>query len=232
MSAKSNKRGGFSLSIRTKIKNWSSIKKKIFNELVSSGFNDLEYSKNQIKVESTSIPNYSVVIEHDGMRLISDAKSLRDKIVLIHDILLLLNTISPFCSFVYSDILSELEAVLPDIADALSVAPEARQVEFDKMKKKYEVLERKYRDLVASSEQNARLLLECERKNEELNKRFESIMKLTDKALMYEIYKWLKVHGGYINYTAFCKAYNVPQSRVESAVQRLKKEGYIEEVSD
>lgn len=98
------------------------------------------------------------------------------------------------------------------------------------LREKLSILEKKYRDLVISSEQNALLLIECEKKKEEYLKRIKELENLNDSELKQEIIEWLKIHNGEIDINEFSKVFSVPQKRVEEALNDLLREGYIARV--
>lgn len=95
------------------------------------------------------------------------------------------------------------------------------------LQEKYESLERKYKDLVLSSEQNARILLECEKKRDDYYSRIRQLEAMSDEMLVQEIFKWLKTHGGEMSIRQFAKSYSLPTGRVEEGLEYLLKNGYI-----
>ncbi len=105
----------------------------------------------------------------------------------------------------------------------------AQQV--SELSEKYSLLEKKYRDLVLSSEQNARILLECEKKRDEYYGRIRQLEGMSDESLRQALFKWLRAHSGEINISEFAKMHNVPNSRVEEGLEHLVKNGYIRKKS-
>lgn len=99
--------------------------------------------------------------------------------------------------------------------------------QISELQERFFSLEKKYKDLVISSEQNARILLECEKKRDEYAARIKQLEGMSDETLMRELFSWLKAHGGEINIAEFSKAYGVSQARTEEGLERLLKEGYI-----
>lgn len=97
----------------------------------------------------------------------------------------------------------------------------------DDLTNKNSKLIRKYQDLISSSEENARLLLEAERRNDELKNRLKSLEGLSDDSLKEEIFKWIKLHDGYLDVSEFSKTHKIPHKRVEEGVNFLIREGYI-----
>ncbi|MEM4329826.1 MAG: hypothetical protein QXY64_01545 [Candidatus Bilamarchaeaceae archaeon] len=99
--------------------------------------------------------------------------------------------------------------------------------ELSEMKSKYRVLKAKYDDLLQSSEANARVLIECENKRDELRKKVERLMAYDDETLKEMLYEWIKLHGGKLNVMEFSKINRVPVPRVEEGINMLITEGYI-----
>ncbi|MEM4166368.1 MAG: hypothetical protein QW153_03895 [Candidatus Bilamarchaeaceae archaeon] len=99
--------------------------------------------------------------------------------------------------------------------------------ELSEMKSKYRVLKAKYDDLLQSSEANARVLIECENKRDELRRKVERLMAYDDETLKEMLYEWIKLHGGKLNVMEFSKINRVPVPRVEEGINMLITEGYI-----
>lgn len=95
------------------------------------------------------------------------------------------------------------------------------------LRERYYSLEKKYGDLVLSSEQNARILLDCEKKKNEYHARMEALQGMSDESLSKEVFKWLKTHSGEISISGFAQSYNVPSARVEEGLELLLRKGYI-----
>jgi hypothetical protein len=130
-------------------------------------------------------------------------------------------TITP--SAIYFEINSALgEAVKLVGKDAVELA-----TELSEMQAKHRSMAAKYDGLLKSSEENARILLECERKRDELTRRVERLTKYSDDAIKEMLYEWVKLHGGRINLLEFSKIHHIPIPRVEDGIDMLVKEGYI-----
>jgi molybdopterin converting factor small subunit len=99
--------------------------------------------------------------------------------------------------------------------------------EFEDLRSKYDSLNSRYRDLVGSSEDNAKILLECERRRDELMKVVKKLKALSDERLREELYVWLKMHNGHIEINEFGKVYDVSPARVEEGLDMLIRGGYI-----
>ncbi len=99
--------------------------------------------------------------------------------------------------------------------------------ELSELKSKYRALRAKYEDLLKSSEANARVLLECENKRDELMRKVEKLMKYDDETLKEMIYEWIKLHNGKFNILEFSKINKIAIPRVEEGLNMLITEGYI-----
>lgn len=126
-----------------------------------------------------------------------------------------------------STIFNQVNVFLSDVSKVIDKDTVDLASELSELKTKYDDLSKKYAELVRSSEENARLLLECERRRDELHQRTHNLEKLSDEALKEELYKWVKIHEGTINLEEFCKAYNMPTKRAEEGLELLVREGYI-----
>lgn len=97
----------------------------------------------------------------------------------------------------------------------------------DSLEQKNKQLSAKYQDLVKSSEENARLFLEAERRTEELEKKLSSIEVMSDEILKEELFEWIKIHSGSIDISEFSSSFNISKKRAEDGINLLIKEGYI-----
>ncbi len=111
--------------------------------------------------------------------------------------------------------------------DAVDLAATLEEVET-----KQSDLAKKYAELVRSSEENARLLLECERRRDELEERVKVLERLSDDTLKEELYKCIKLHEGTIELSEFCESYGIPMTRAEEGLELLVREGYIKRRND
>ncbi len=126
-------------------------------------------------------------------------------------------------SAIYFEINSTISEILKLTSkDAIDLSTELSEIQA-----KYRSLEAKYADILRSSEENARILLECERKRDELSKRVEKLEKMSDEALKETLYDWIKMHGGTINIREFSKLHRVSIARVEEGLNMLITEGFI-----
>lgn len=126
-----------------------------------------------------------------------------------------------------SSIFPQLNIVLNELSSMVGRDMTELSVELSELKKKHAELSAKYDDLVSSSEKNARMLLECERKRDEVQKRLKSLESMSNEILKEELYEWIQVHGGNINIKEFSKSNMVPPQRVEEGLNMLIRDGYI-----
>jgi len=118
-------------------------------------------------------------------------------------------------------------ALLNSLSEALDKEKLASISELNNLKIKHVSLDKKYKDLVRSSEQNARILVETERKNEELNERIRKMEGVTDEVLQERLFEWIRTHDGEINIYDFAKINSLPVGRAEQGLNLLIKNGYI-----
>lgn len=143
---------------------------------------------------------------------------------------LLLNLIKVSQEFFSVDGSELYSLLLPILNDAIIFTDSqdyAILEKFSELSEKFSSLEKKYKDVVISSEQNARLLLECEKKKEEYYARIKQLEGMSDESLRQELFKWLKTHNGEIILSQFVKFYNLSTTRVEEGLEYLLRNGYI-----
>lgn len=129
------------------------------------------------------------------------------------------------------DLHAPLTAVLNEARALVDSESYATVQQLAELQEKYYSLEKKYKDLVLSSEQNARILLECEKKRDEYYSRLKELEGMSDDALMQELFRWLKTHSGEISVGQFAKSYGISTARVEEALEYLLKNGYIRKIA-
>jgi hypothetical protein len=128
-------------------------------------------------------------------------------------------TVSSVYPFYYALLTSLSEALDKEKLEAIS--------ELSTLKSRYVSLDKKYKDLVRSSEQNARILVEAERQNEELTDKLRKMEGLNDELLQERLFEWIRTHDGEINVHDFAKINAVPVGRAEQGLNLLIKNGYI-----
>lgn len=117
--------------------------------------------------------------------------------------------------------------LLTSLSEALGKEKLESISELNTLKTKHVSLDKKYKDLVRSSEQNARILVESERKNEELSEKLKRMEGVNDEILQERLFEWIRTHDGEINMYDFSKINSVPVGRVEEGLNLLIKNGYI-----
>lgn len=132
-----------------------------------------------------------------------------------------LSTLFRHVSGFFSDISQVIDKDAADLAN-----------ELEEVTGRYEDLSKKYAELVRSSEENARLLLECEHRRDELHRRTHDLEKLSDELLKEELYKWIKLHEGTVDLSEFCRIYCMPLKRGEEGLDMLVREGYVKKRND
>jgi len=119
---------------------------------------------------------------------------------------------------------NSLFSEISKVVDKDSLELSAQLSEFQS---RFNDLDAKYQDLVRSSEANTRILLECERKRDELQKQLDRLAGMSDDLLKESLYNWVKVHGGTIDVREFSKANSVAIRRVEEGLNMLIRDGFI-----
>ena len=118
-------------------------------------------------------------------------------------------------------------ALLNSLSDALEKEKLEAISELNALKSKHVSLDKKYKDLVRSSEQNARILVEAERKKEELEDKLKKMEGVNDEVLQERLFEWIRTHDGEINTHEFARINSTPVGRVEEGLNQLIKNGYI-----
>jgi hypothetical protein len=80
---------------------------------------------------------------------------------------------------------------------------------------------------VRSEEANTRILLECEHKRDELQKKLTALTGMSDDLLKETLFNWIRIHGGTIDVREFSKANSVALTRTEDGLNMLIREGFI-----
>lgn len=203
------------------------------------GFNRVTLKRNKLIVEKSLGKTLEGKTELDYMILFEDnritfsysvfseeQKRVREVEALstLLDILLLMGD---FYTLTLEPVINTIIVLLKDLEKIMDKEGIDLTQKIDELAKKNEQLVKKYQDLVVSSEENARLLLEAERRNNELTKRLGVLEGLTDESLKEELFKWIKLHEGYLDVTEFSRNHKIPHKRVEEGVNFLIREGYI-----
>lgn len=168
--------------------------------------------------EKQIVFTYSVFSEsHKRVRRIESFSTLLEILLLISD----------FYTLDMEPVINSIMVLSKDLKKIMEKEGINLTQKIDEVENKNEQLMRKYQDLVLSSEENARLLLEVERRNNELMSRLKKVEGVSSESLKEELFKWIKLHEGYLDVAEFARTYKIPHKRVEEGVNLLIKEGYI-----
>jgi hypothetical protein len=126
-----------------------------------------------------------------------------------------------------SSIYTQINAVLGEASKIIDRDAMEFSTQLSDLQAKYADLNVKYSDLVRSSEANTRILLECEQKKDELDKKLTRMTGMSDDMLREALYAWIKLHNGYIDVKEFAEANAVAAMRAEEGLNLLIQEGYI-----
>jgi len=124
-------------------------------------------------------------------------------------------------------IFSHINTVLSEVSKIIDRDAMEFSTQLSEFQAKYNSLAAKYEDIVRSSEANTRILLECERKRDELQKKLNQLSGMGDDLLKESLYNWIQAHGGSIDVREFAKAHTVAITRAEEGLNILIREGYI-----
>lgn len=218
-------------------------KKKKLNELSKIlgdlGFSRMDFSRDKIVVEKykdTEKPDYRIIFDHDSITFVhSVPENKKSKIAEFEFLPLFLNTlaiVTDFYELDSKDIINYVQKIWSELGKTMDKDVIEISSELNEIKARYFELQKKYSDLLRSSEENARILIECESKRDELQKRVDQLEKISDQTLKEELYSWIKLHGGSIDIIQFCKSYNIVTARAEEGIALLVKEGYIRKRSE
>jgi len=217
--------------------------KRKLSTLVSL-FSDLGFSKVNLEKEKLTLTrslgsmvdgkyenDYKIVFDKKGLVFYysifsknQERSRTMDSLNILLNILLLSNS---YYSFDYSPLFLVVLNLISDIKKIMSKGDIDFTKKIDELEDKNVQLMKKYEDLVSSSEENARLLIEAERRSNELTKRVSILEGMSDKSLIEILFKWIKLHDGELDVSEFSESYKIPHSRVEDGINYLIREGYI-----
>lgn len=124
-------------------------------------------------------------------------------------------------------IFGHINAVLGEVSKIIDRDALEFSTQLSELQSKHNDLNAKYEDLVRSGEANTRILLECERNRDELQKKLTAMSGMSDDLLKESLYNWVKLHGGTIDIREFSKSHSVALTRAEEGLNMLIREGYI-----
>jgi len=221
----------------------SALRKKQLSQLATQlgelGFTMISYSNDRLVVEKVlgedlkGKPNldYRIVFYESSINFIygvPPSVSRRARMLGLMPLLLnVLNLSEDYYDMKPSAIFSPIKELLVDLSKVVDKDSVELSAELEDLKAKFNSMNARYNDLVGSSEENARILLECERRRDELRNLVEKLRALSDDRLREELYLWLRMHSGSIDVREFGKVHSVSPGRVEEGLDMLIKEGFI-----
>jgi hypothetical protein len=203
------------------------------------GFSSIAYTKDRLVVERVfgedlkGKPNldYRITFLDSTIEMvysITPNASKRARMLELLPLLLNVLTISEeYYDVKPSALFPHVIGLLSDVSKVVGKDAMELSAELEELRAKFSSMNARYQDLVGSSEENARILLECERRRDELRVLVEKLQSMSDDRLKEELFLWLKMHNGNIDIVEFGKAHNVAQGRVEEGLDLLIREGYI-----
>jgi hypothetical protein len=221
----------------------SAVRKKPLTKLASLlgelGFSRIAIAKDRLIVEKitgedlSGKPNldYRILFLDNTLEFIYGIPPKSSKtsrmLELMPLLLNVLNLSEEFYDVKSSGVFSPMISLLGDLNKVVDKDAAELSAELEDVKSKFASLNSRYNDLVGSSEENARILLECERRRDELRKMVDKLQALSDERLKEELYNWLKMRNGNIDLEEFGKAHDVPPGRAEEGLDMLIREGFI-----
>ncbi len=203
------------------------------------GFTKISYSKDALTIEKMKgfdlkgnpELEYRITFKPNLVELEYEVPAKKNKRARLLEVLpVFLNVLQlaeDYYDFQPSAIYFEINSVLTEVLKLMNKDSIVLSTELSELDSKYRSQNAKYADILRSSEENARILIECERKRDELAKRVEQLEKMSDEALKETLYDWIKLHNGDINVREFAKLHRVAIPRVEEGLNMLITEGFI-----
>jgi hypothetical protein len=203
------------------------------------GFTRISYSKNMLSVEKIRGADlrgkpyleYKVEFNPKSVDFKYSFSAKRSKIARLLDLmptfLNILQVAEDYYEVKPTGIFTHINALLSETSKIIGRDALEFSTQLSELQAKYTSMSAKYDDLVRSGEANTRLLLECERKRDELQKKLAQLSGMGDDLLKESLYGWIKLHNGTIDTREFAKANSVAVTRTEEGLNMLIREGYI-----
>lgn len=203
------------------------------------GFTKIAYSKGILTIEKTKGTDlrgnpyleYRIMFKPQEIDFIYSSSAKKSKmgrlLKLMPTFLNILQVAEEYYDIKPTQLFSDINAVLKEVSKIVDKDAAEFSTQLTELQEKYVSLEKKYEDLVRSSEANTRILLECERKRDEQAKKLAQLTGMSDDLLRETLFDWIKVHGGSIDIREFSKANSVAISRTEEGLDMLIRDGYI-----
>jgi hypothetical protein len=218
-------------------------RKKALAQLASQfgelGFSNISYGKDRLVVEKVlgedmkgkPTLDYLITFLDNTIEFVYGVPSNLSKrarmLELLPVLLNVLNLSEDFYDIKPSAVFAHVITLLTDLSKVVDKDAVELSAELEDLKAKFASLSSRYEDLVGSSEENARILLECERRRDELRTLVDKLQAMSDERLKEELYQWLKMHNGSIDIYEFGKVHNVSHGRVEEGLDILIREGFV-----
>lgn len=203
------------------------------------GFTRISYSKDTLTVEKmkgTDLAGkpyleYRVEFGPTSIEFMYGYSKERNKLSRLLDLLPTFLNILQVAEDYYdvrpTGIFSNINAVLGEVSKIIDRDALEFSTQLSELQARYNDQNAKYEDLVRSSEANTRILLECERNRDELQKKLTTMSGMSDDLLKETLYNWIKLHGGSIDIREFSKSHSVAITRAEEGLNMLIREGFI-----
>jgi hypothetical protein len=212
---------------------------RLSSQLGDLGFSKISYTKERLTLERITgedlkgKPNldYRIILLENSIEFIYDVSPKQSKRARLLELLpVFLNVLvisEDYYEMKPSAIFSHILNLLSDLSKVVGRDVMELSSELEDLKLRHESLNSKYKDLVGSSEENARILLECERRRDELMNIVKKLRAMSDERLKEELYSWLKMHNGSIDLNEFGRAHEISPNRAEEGLDLLIREGFI-----
>ena len=213
--------------------------KSLASLLSGLGFTKIAYAKGFLTIEKTKgrdlrgQPYLEYRVEFKGQTIeftysLSGKRSKNARLLeLMPTFLNILQVAEDYYDIQPTQLFSHINTVLLELSKIVDHDAVEFSTQLTDLQAKYVDINKKYEDLVRSSEASTRILLECERKRDELQKKLSQLTGMSDDLLKETLYNWIKVHGGSIDIREFSKANSVSVSRTEEGLDSLIRDGYI-----
>ncbi|MEW6722328.1 MAG: hypothetical protein AB1324_03635 [Candidatus Micrarchaeota archaeon] len=213
--------------------------KSLAGLLSGLGFTRISYAKNVLSVEKIKGADlqgkpyleYRIEFKPESIDFVYSFSAKRSKIARLLDLiptfLNILQVSEDYYDVRPTSIFTPINALLSETSKIIDRDALEFSTQLTETQNRYNDLQAKYEDLVRSGEANTRILLECERKRDELQKKFNQLSGMGDDLLKESLYNWIKIHGGTIDVREFSKANSVAVTRAEEGLNMLIREGYI-----
>jgi hypothetical protein len=213
--------------------------KSLAGLLSGLGFTKISYTKNVLSVEKmkgTDLQGkpyleYIVEFKPESVDFTYSFSAKRSRVGRLLDLLPTFLNILQVAEDYYeirpTTIFTQINSVMAEASKIIDRDALEFSTQLSELQTKFNDMQAKYEDLVRSGEGNTRILLECERKRDELQKKLNTLTGMGDDILKESLYNWIKVHGGSIDVREFSKANSVAVVRAEEGLNMLIREGYI-----